>query len=311
VEILAIHPGALGDIILSLSALGILRRSCPHDIALAGNINYLRAAASGYADRLLSIDSLPLHRLYGASRLPAADVRFWRSFDRIISWTGAGDVRFEQNLGRAQERTLISPWRPTGEEVRHVSQIFIDSLQPWLGRKERASPQNITLTEEDRSRGIEWLRRRGWSEELDLIALHPGAGSVSKRWPLSSFQRLASELLSRPSRKILVHEGPAELGLGRDLALTLDPSSCFLASHLTLKLLSSILICCRAFVGNDSGIAHMAAALGIPSLVLFGPTKPEHWAPLGDSVSVIHDDAGLNKISVEQVLDEVEQLSNL
>jgi len=135
VEILAIHPGALGDIVLSLPALGLLRRSSSHQVVLSGRVDYLRAVAFGYADRFISIHALPLHRLYGSSRLPDADLEFWRSFDRIISWTGAGDGQFCSNMARIHRNVLISPWKPADEDRRHVSQIFVDSLGPWLGSR--------------------------------------------------------------------------------------------------------------------------------------------------------------------------------
>ncbi|PYV11204.1 MAG: hypothetical protein DMG07_19770, partial [Acidobacteria bacterium] len=98
-RILVLHPGALGDIILALPALDALREHAPGaEVTLAGNRDCLDAVASGHAERMLSLATLPLHRLYAAGPLPPQDLGFWRSFDRIISWTGAGDPQFEHNL---------------------------------------------------------------------------------------------------------------------------------------------------------------------------------------------------------------------
>jgi hypothetical protein len=307
VETLVIHPGALGDVLLALPALGLLRRSGPDYVALAGKIEYLQPAARGYADRFLSIHSLPLHRLYGSFPLPSEDLNFWRSFSRIISWTGAGDKTFCRNLCGANRNVLIPAWQPGEGEDRHLSQIFIDSLEPWLGAEKRLVPPRISLLEQERARGLDWLRKSGWQEEDNLLAIHPGSGSPAKRWPLSKFQRLASELSSRSGCSILAIEGPAESGLGKALATCLP--SCMLAANVPLLLLSSILTHCRGYVGNDSGIAHLATALGIPSVVVFGPTMPEHWAPLGDHVRILRDDAGFRTLSVGHVLEAVERVS--
>jgi len=93
--------------------------------------------------------------------------------------------------------------------------------------------------------------------------------------------------------------------LGKELAAVLPSSRCRLAVDLPLDLVSSILMCCRAYVGNDTGVAHMAAALGIPCVLIFGPTRPEQWAPLGNNVSVLRDDAGFSRVTANQVLDAV------
>ena len=71
-----------------------------------------------------------------------------------------------------------------------------------------------------------------------------------------------------------------------------------------------ILARCRAFVGNDSGVSHLAAALGVPTVALFGPTRPEHWAPRGERVRVLLGRNGrLDEISVEDCLDALAGLA--
>jgi ADP-heptose:LPS heptosyltransferase len=287
VEILVLHPGALGDIILSLPALRILRdRFKDARITLAANTDFAITAASGYVHRIVSLAIFPLQRLHSSEAVSPEDKMLWCSYDRIVSWTGFGAEAFGKKFAELHDCVLLAAWKPGTCERRHVARLFVDSLRPWLQVPQVIPIPEIRLDSADRRRGSEWLQGQGWLSEKPLIAIHPGAGSAVKRWPLRRFLELADKL--RASGSLLVIEGPAETGLDREQVRVLGAGT-YLASNLPLPLLAGILSHCRSFVGNDSGIAHLAAALRIPCVVLFGPTAPEHWAPLGSHVSVLHD----------------------
>ncbi len=148
-----------------------------------------------------------------------------------------------------------------------------------------------------------------------LLALHPGASGCGKRWPLDRFQSVAGLLES--SHDCLIIEGPAEPGLAAELGRSLRPEGCIIAESLPLRLLAGILSSCHAYLGNDSGISHLAAALGLRSVVIFGPTQPEQWAPSGPDVQLLRDTTGcaacggaggerhscLENVTVERVRD--------
>jgi heptosyltransferase III len=285
-NILILHPGALGDIILSLPALLMLRRRFPEaEILLAGDVDKIIVADSAYADKTLSLSSLPLHRLYSHDSLTNLDSAFWNSFDRIVSWTGHGNPEITQRLEELRVETICAPWKPECGDARHVSQIFADSLHPWLPRLSVLPDAKINLGERNRGIAGEWLAFKGWKGEA-LTALHPGAGSLTKRWALGNFRSLALQICGANS-SILIIEGPAESGLGAELSTALPPNRVYLTKSAPLPLLAGLLTYCRAFTGNDSGLAHLAAGLGIPTIVVFGPTMPQHWAPCGNSV-VVH-----------------------
>ena len=291
-DILVLHPGALGDIILSLPALAILRRTFPQaGITLAGNHDYLTAISPGYAERLLSLSGLPLHNLFGREPVPPADRQFWTSFDRILSWTGFGDAEFCRNLNSSARSVLVVPWRPEAGEARHVSRIFVDSIRPWVGEQREIPAPTISLSPCELTKGETWLTENGWNRSRPIVALHPGAGSVSKRWPLENFRELAIRIMQSGAQLMAV-EGPAEHGVSREMALGLPGAPVVAARILPLETLAAALSLCAAFVGNDSGIAHMAGALGVPSVVLFGPTSPEQWAPIGGRVGILRTPAG-------------------
>jgi ADP-heptose:LPS heptosyltransferase len=320
VEILILHPGGLGDIILSLPAVALLRsKFSSARITIAGNIDHLAPVISCYAESIVSLSILPLHHLHTNDPLPEAEKRFWKSFDRIVSWTGAGDPEFTRKFQEIHPGVCIASWRPAPGESRHVSQLFIDSLGTSIPPRAQAVPALIFLDSKLREEGKQWLTARGWNGRDLLTALHPGAGSQTKRWPLARFIELARHQVFQKKRKLLIIEGPAEQGLAKEITQALPANAAIPMESVNLNLLAAVVAQCAAFIGNDSGIAHLAAALGIPSIVLFGPTLPRHWAPLGKHVTVLRNargceacaSSGPNHTCLEDLtLEEVVQNAN-
>jgi heptosyltransferase III len=290
VKILVLHPGGLGDIILSLPAISLLRRQYPAArITIAANLDHLAPVAESCADAVISLSSVPLHQLYAPASSFEPDRGFWDSFDRIVSWTGFGNSDFVCNLKKIKPDSIVASWRPEPAEQRHVSRIFIDSLGPGSAGVSPAELEEmgstIFLNSRARQDGFDWFRSRGYINGEPLIAIHPGAGSESKRWPQQRFIELARRLTLQKKIRLLLVMGPAEEGL--QISEALKGMGAIVAESVALDLLAAILARCRAFVGNDSGISHLAAGLKVPSIVLFGPTLPQHWAPVGKHVAVL------------------------
>jgi hypothetical protein len=288
VEILVFHPGGLGDIILSLPALALLRRKYPRAaITIAANLDHLAAVSEGYADHSISLSSVPLHQLYVPERSFSPDMQFWKRYDLVVSWTGFGNSDFVANLRRINPDAIVASWHPGPQDQRHISRLFIESLR--VSAEELFDKESKIHLDSDSLRdGIHWLIARGWKEKEDLIAIHPGAGSKWKCWPLERFVEIARRL-DFDHYKLLLIEGPAEEGISKRVSEALPEGKAVVAASVPLKLLSAVLKNSRLFIGNDSGLAHLAAALKVPSIVLYGPTLPQHWAPLGSHVTVLHE----------------------
>ena len=316
-EILVIHPGGLGDVVLSLPAVALLRNAFPAArLTVAGNIDHLVPVLSGYAERIISLSALPLYHLYAPGSVPESVVKFWRSYDRIVSWTGGGDRDFTRKFKEIHPNVIVASWRPAPGEAKHVSQLFVDSLD--LGDAPEAGPIPILLSSELRAEGKQWLVAHGWDGRGLFAALHPGAGSAAKRWPVSRFIGFAQHLALQEKRKLLIIEGSAERGLSAQIVSALLSDRAIVFDAMSLNLLAAVVAQCDLFLGNDSGVAHLAAALGVRCIALFGPTLPQHWAPLGHGVTILRNTQGcegcasagsnhtcLENITVEEVIQNL------
>ena len=122
-----------------------------------------------------------------------------------------------------------------------------------------------------------------------VVAIHPGSGSPRKNWPLERFIETAKTLKAKGTVQPVFLLGEAE----RDMVAMLVERcpECPLITGLDIVELASDLRACVAYLGNDSGVTHLAAAVGVPVLDLFGPTDPAIWAPRGARVRVVPSDA--------------------
>jgi heptosyltransferase-2 len=129
-----------------------------------------------------------------------------------------------------------------------------------------------------------WRERRGLADERrPVVALAPGAVGPSKRWPTASYAALARRLLSE-GLAVWVLGGPGEVQLAADIVGDTAARN-LTAPDLREAVLA--LACADAAVSNDSGLLHVAAALGTPAIGIFGPTSPWHWAPLNPLAATI------------------------
>ena len=118
-------------------------------------------------------------------------------------------------------------------------------------------------------------------------AIHPGSGGRSKNWPLENFLNLADQLKAQQKRQPFFILGPVEEEVSPQLAETIEARGFPLVRHLPLNELAGVLDLSAGYVGNDSGVTHLAAALNLPTVALFGPTDPELWGPVGKRVVIL------------------------
>ncbi len=289
---LVIHQGALGDFILGLPALETLRRAFPRARSvIMGYPRILELVEKRfYADDILSVDQKGMASFFvqGGSLDPGLS-QFLKGFDLVVVFGRDAGGTIVHNLKRVCEGGVlhIHSFPPQGEGIHLTDHLLGQFAQHGLPVSQ--SHPRLYLNESDREWGMDFWKEGGVTskERSEVVILHPGSGSRKKVWPLDRFVRLTHMLHDHLGSRILIVHGPAE---GPEVQKTFEgmgPASLVLASGLSLLQLASVMEGCRLFVGNDSGVSHLAAALGIPTVAIFGPTDEEVWAPRGEKTFVV------------------------
>lgn len=296
-NILVIRGGAIGDFILTLPAIAALRRHFPQArLEVLGYPHIVRlAVAADLVDRVQFIEARPLAAFFARDgQLGEELIDYFSEFDLIVSYLYDPDEIFRTNVGLCTGAQFIAgPHRPDETRKLHAAKVYLQPLERLAIFDADPVPQ-LTLAPR--------------SAAPNSLALMPGSGSPRKNWPEQNWARLIEHLLHSTSFHLLLVGGEAEAERLQRLAAALPPSRFCLAQNLPLAELGGLLQGCAAFIGHDSGISHLAAALGLPGLVLWGDTIEEIWRPPSDKVLVVRHGAGLSNLPVAEVLARLRDL---
>ena len=252
---LVIRPGAIGDLIVSLPAMECLRADYLEVWTASANVPLVR-----FAGRVRGIAATGLD-LLGVTDPPPPLLDELRSFDSIVSWYGANRPEFRELTSSLALPITFLQALPADGSGAHATDFYLEQVR---------SIANCA------SDGIPRIPCRPVGEDVEdenFAVIHPFSGSPRKNWPLENFRFLAREL--ERAMPVLWCAGPDDPPLPGAVQIpNLFDLACWLARA-------------SVYIGNDSGITHLAAAVGTPVLVLFGPTDPEVWAPRGPHVQVV------------------------
>jgi heptosyltransferase-3 len=302
-RILIIRGGAIGDFILTLPAIRLIRENFPDCQLEILGYRHIAALAEGrfYANATRSIEYGPLAGFFN----PRADLdpelcEYFAGFQQVVSYIYDPDKLFEGGLRRAGVKNLITGSPKLTDDTHAAKQLArpLEQLALWLEDPAAVffpSPADLAAAESRLGNAA-----RPW------IALHPGSGGERKNWPLAHWRRLYGELgRAHPSAHFLIVGGESDAARLGELRQAADERTIFL-ENLPLPELGAVLSRCALFLGHDSGISHLAAAAGAPCLLLFGPTDPDVWAPANPRVSLLRaPDGDLSQLDVEAVLDKI------
>jgi ADP-heptose:LPS heptosyltransferase len=261
-----------------------LREAC---VTIVGYPRILELVAGRYyADNVLSADSADLALLYQEAKGFPIGLRDLFGAFQIIAVFSRSHSPFVKNLRKISTGRVVAipPFPPRERGVHMVDHLL--SLPRSLGMPVHCHVPRLHLLQQDRAKAIAFLRDQGISPDAVLIAMHPGSGSRAKAWPLRCFLDLANRLTRAYQAEILFIMGPAEEEI-RQFLRPIGSKPVVVLDGLPLSLLAAILERCSVFVGNDSGITHMVAALGVAGVVIFGPSDPVMWAPRVRELSLI------------------------
>ena len=300
-RILVLRGGALGDFIVTLPALALLRERWPAArIELAGNPTAAQLAlARGVLDAVHSQHEARWSALFTAAPLEAGFAGWLGQFDLVINyWPDPEETLRRHFPVRSGQQFISAPALPTrAPAAAHYSAALAE-----LGLE--CHTHLFRLAPLPGRRGADSDRAASTHPHVQYIAAHPGSGSPRKNWPWDDWRRLLPRL-----------PGPVSLILGEAELERLPPRPAFEGPgecrirelrHRSLEELIDHFARCRLFLGHDSGISHLAAACGVRCVLLFGPTDPVVWAPPSPHVQVLRCVPDLASLPVDSVLRAAE-----
>jgi len=300
-KILVIRGGAIGDFILTLPAIAALRRQFPEaHLEVLGYPHIAQLAlAGGLVNRVQSIEARSLAGFFARGGELSPDLAdYFSEFDLVVSYLYDPDGIFRTNVGLCTGAQFIQGPHRADERTRlHASKVYLQPLE------------RLAIFDSDPIPRLLLSSRLPVSDpgptRREALALHPGSGSERKNWPEARWAGLLRYLANTTDFDLLLVGGEAEGERLQRLAAALPPARTRLAQSLPLAELARCLAGCRAFVGHDSGISHLAAAVGLAGLVLWGDTIEEVWRPPSEKVKVLRHPAGLAQLPVDEALGEL------
>jgi hypothetical protein len=292
--LLILHPGALGDVVATFPALLELRsRFRPLALLCQGHIAAL-ASRLGVIDAPLDLESSVFGALFGAPADPRL-AGLLSPYRRLLVFSTR--PRLADDLRRCLPGATLHPVaaRPPLGRKTHVLRHLYEQLTACDLLAPAARPAPAT--------GPFGAAARESAPPGAPILLHPGAGSPRKRWPLASFLTVAAGLEARGLQPAFLL-GPAE----GDLAAGLRNPERPLHQVADLRQLQRLLAASGGLIGNDSGISHLSAFLGLPTVAVFGPSDARRWAPSGPAAAALQpglDCRGCFEIAPENCPDPV------
>jgi len=286
-------------VLLAIPALRVLGRASGRDtLALAAQARISRLLETlGVVSRAVDFESLGLDALFAAA--PDGREREWparcgeelRRATRVVAWIGSREPAFVERLTTLVPDSIVAA--SVGVELP-VWEHLAATLAASDARRDEALRAPVGVPAILVDDGRRELIRHGWNERHRLLLVHPGAGGTGKRWPAAGFAAVLERVAALRDVTIVLHQGPADATAVA--ALPERVTACAIAlREPPLPLLAGILTHAAGYLGNDSGISHLAAAIGAPAVVLFGaerliwrPWAP-HVEPLVVSLAAVED----------------------
>ena len=284
--IVILHPGALGDVVLAVPAMRrLLARFPQHRSLLISNEPIGRFLLEcRMVDAWIPVQGAACADLFAGSVPASTELGCWlNECDCAVAWINDEGATLAAGLRccGVQEMIIQSPF---SHELlaMHQGDRFLETIGETVGNGSLDGP--LTIPSHLVERGQVHLERMGIPFDRPIVLIHPGSGS---RWKCVSPEVLAStiEQFQAEDMRPLILEGPADREPVTGLS-NLVPAVPVIAGG-DLSIVACLLGKSVLYIGNDSGMTHLAALLAVPAIALFGPTDPARWAPRGSHVTVL------------------------
>jgi ADP-heptose:LPS heptosyltransferase len=334
-RILVVELWNIGDVLLAMPFLAQLRELFPtaRTTLLAGAHAMELLEGTGLVDEILAADLA----WGGKQSTLSAAPRGWLELLRVCRQLRARkfDLAFHARLhirehailalSGAQRRVgysfgsgdlVLSDAVSIEDTGRHKVTDWLRLLEPFGGAIEISAPC-LRVSASERAWARDYLSARGISSADRVIGIHPGASVPEKRWPLERFREVAGVLAERGGGRVLAFSDPA--GYGESLGDVEGVAT----AQVGLRQLIALIEGCSVLICNDSGPMHIAGALGVPTVAIFGSGVSQWFAPLGHGHEILSPDTDplasdaaehspgpydVARISAERVLKAVEQV---
>ncbi len=329
----------VGDAVMCIPALRAIRGRWPDaEIAILARpwvADLYRG--QGYTDRILTYENKGVHKgFWGRERLAAA--LHHEKFDAALLFQNAFEAawlawraRVPERIGYARDGrswflTRAIPIPAKGEAPGHEAYYYLELLRRagWIERLPLIDEIGIAVREEDREKALDRLLAGGVRKNAVRIAFAAGAAYGSaKCWEPERYAALADQLIATFDADVILFGAPQESGMAARILGAMRRRAFNLVGATKIGELPALLSSCRLFIGNDSGAMHVAGAVGVPVIAIFGPTDPQGTRPLTPQLTLIRepvecspcflrkcpiDHRCMTRISVERVF-EAAQLS--
>ncbi len=276
-RICVLFPGALGDFVCLLPSLQSLARGA--EIDLFAHTEFADLVPARVA--VWSLERPEIRKLFVDEVTDEEALKvFFGGYTKIYSWLGSGQQQFVRRLQSASRgKAKIFPFRPPIGRIHQTDYYLccLDDVMP-RGREPVIAPGD---------KGVRWCDDFYATHELrqrPVLVLAPGSGAREKNWPEEFFIAVADWWRDTIQGKVVLLLGPVEEERGGYRRLQ---RRCVTASGLQLFQAAALLHGSHVYLGNDSGVSHLAAAVGVRTVVLFGPSDVQQWAPRGKRVTIV------------------------
>lgn len=290
---LIVRNGAVGDTVLLSPLIQAIRRqeSCAW-IEVMGHLERVSLLeGSGMADRVVSSEIEGLEALYAPQgELPERLRDYLAEFDRILFFSGQAYLGMKERLAVRRDQ-WVRVWEalpPKKEPPVHCVEHYLSAMADIVDISNPPLPR-IIITEPEKIQADELLELWGIDRDaVRLIALHVGAGGVAKQAPAKVFLNELEKIKTDQPLHLLLIQGYADCKAVDSFRQILPKYiSCTIVQNKSLRKVAALLQRCDGYIGNDSGISHIAAAVGCKSTVYFQASDPRMWAPKGEGVRVL------------------------
>jgi lipopolysaccharide heptosyltransferase II len=284
----------MGDVILTTPLVRALRQAHP-EAWISYVTKRLYAPLLAHNPRVNEVIELPADGRLGDLARTLRERHFTHGLDlhgslrsRALRWMVGGRWRGypKRRLARS---ILIRTKRDVFRDRRHVVERYFDAAR-GLGVAPDGAPADLFLPRPKLDGARRFLVSQALGTSRSLVALAPGAAHWTKRWPVRHWQRLATQL-TLSGYDVVVLGGPAEQNVGEEIAAAGDQQAASAAGRFDLLGTAALLKEARCVVVGDTGVMHMATAVGVPVVTLFGPTvRAFGYPPYQARATILEED---------------------